>query len=203
MLHAPIALAVGLAALAGPSRPAPVVAAPAPIVWKIDLAHSDLSFRIRHLVSKVTGTINSWSGSITADPAALGGGSVEFTADMSTIDTRNAKRDEDLKSADFFEVAKYPTVTFKSTKVTANGSNLVVVGDLTMKGVTKPVTLNVEYLGTTGTPAVGKQKIGFHATGKLNRLDYGVTWNRAAEGGGVVLGDEVEIDINIEATRTN
>lgn len=200
MLHAFAAAAIGFAAVAAPVRTAPIAAA-APITWKIDLSHSDLTFRIRHLVSRVTGTVNAWSGTIVADPAALGGGSVEFTGDMSTIDTRNEKRDGHLKGDEFFDVAKYPTVTFRSTSVTAKGSDLVVVGNLTMKGVTKSVTLNAEYLGTTGAPEKGKQKIGFRVTGRINRLDYGVTWNRAAEGGGVVLGDDVDLDINIEAVR--
>lgn len=202
-MHAVLfAAALAGAVAGGPVRPVPAaVRAADPITWKIDPVHSNVQFRIRHLVSRVTGTIGSWSGTIVADPKNLGAGTVEISLDMSTIDTRNEKRDGHLKSAEFFDVAKFPTATFKSTKVTAKGNDLTIVGDLTIKGVTKSITLKGEFMGVAGEAVAGKQKAGFHAETKINRLDYGVSWNRAAEGGGAVLGDEVEIEFNIEATR--
>lgn len=202
MLHTAFASALVAATLAAPPAPVarPAVAA-APITWTIDAAHSDLTFKIRHLMSKVSGTVTEWSGTIVADPAALGGGSVEISANMATINTRNERRDGHLKSPEFFDVAKFPTLTFKSTKVTAKGNDLEITGDLTMKGVTKPVVLKAEFLGTMGPAEPKKQKAGFHAVTKINRLDWGVTWNRAAEGGGLTLGDEVELEFNIEAVR--
>lgn len=204
MLNTAFAAALaGLVAVA-PARPAPVHAqvARAPITWKVDGAHSDLQFKIRHLISKVTGTVRDWTGTIVVDPASLSGGTVEFTANVATIDTRNERRDGHLKSAEFFEVEKFPTISFKSTKVVAKGNAMKITGDLTIKGVTKSITLDAEYLGATGAPEAGKQKVGFHASATINRLDFGVSWNRAIEGGGLTLGDEVELDFNIEAVRT-
>ena len=202
MIHTAFATLLSAFVAVAPVRPVPVAAAAAPITWKVDPVHSDFQFKIRHLVSKVTGTVKEWSGTIVVDPSALNGGSVEFTANMATIDTRNERRDGHLKSAEFFEVEKFPTCTFKSTKVVSKGSEMKITGDLTLKGVTKSITLDAEFLGTTGAPEAGKQKAGFHASAKINRLDFGVTWNRAVEGGGVTLGDDVDLDFNIEAVRT-
>ena len=145
---------------------------------------------------------NEAVGTIIVDPAALSGGSVEFVAQAATIDTRNERRDGHLKSAEFFDVEKFPTITFKSTKVVATGNTMKITGDLTIKGITKSIVLDAEFLGATGPAEPGKQKAGFHASAKINRLDWGVTWNRAAEGGGLTLGDKVELDFNIEAVRT-
>ncbi|MDX2193260.1 MAG: YceI family protein [Gemmatimonadales bacterium] len=184
--------------LAPSPAPAELAAQAAP-QWKVDLAHSEMSFKIRHLMSKVSGTFNDWSGTITGDPKDWSKGTVEIVIQAASIDTRNERRDGHLKSNEFFDVAKFPTLAFKSTKVTVSGTRLTVAGDLTMHGVTKPVVLEGEYTGTTG--AGDKQKVGFSFTTKLNRLDYGVTWNRAVEGGGVTLGDEVTIEINVEAVR--
>lgn len=202
MLHAVVTASLLGATLLAPPTPAPRVAAPVtPITWKIDPAHSDLTFKIRHFVSRVTGTVREWSGTIIADPTALGGGTVEITLNMATLDTRNERRDTHLKSADFFDVANNPTATFKSTKVTQQGQSLEIVGDLTLRGITKPVTLKAEYLGSIGEAVAGKQRAGFHATTTLNRLLWDVKWNRAAEGGGVMLGDDVDLEFNIEAVR--
>jgi polyisoprenoid-binding protein YceI len=204
MQTALFAVALAGATVVAPTRPAPRAQAPraaAPVTWAIDPVHSDASFKIRHVVSRVTGNIREWSGTIVADPANLSGGSVELTLNMASIDTHNEKRDGHLKSAEFFDVVKFPTATFKSTKVTAKGNDLTILGDLTMKGVTKPVTLTAEFTGAAGEAVAGKQKAGFHASAKINRLDWGVSWNRAAEGGGAVLGDDVDLDFNIEATR--
>ena len=169
-------------------------------VWQIDAGHSDISFRIRHFMSRVRGTFNQWSGTITADSGQWSGGAVEVTLETASVDTRHERRDADLRSANFFDAANHPTITFKSTKVETRDSNLVITGDLTIKGVTRPVVLEGRFLGLEAAGA-GRQRVGFEARGTINRIDYGVTWNRVLEGGGAMLGDEVEIEIAIEATR--
>lgn len=168
--------------------------------YRIDVGHSELTFRIRHLMSRANGTFREWAGTITADPANWSTGSVDVTIQAASIDTRHERRDTDLRSENFFDVANHPTITFKSTKVEVVGSQITVTGDLTMKGITRPVVLTGEFLGRMGA-GTQRERVGFSATGKLNRTDYGIVWNRAVEGGGVLLGDEVEITLAIEATR--
>jgi polyisoprenoid-binding protein YceI len=174
-------------------------AAPAADSWKIDPNHSTLAFKIRHLVSTVSGTFLEWGGTLHADPANLGAGSVDVTIQTASITTRHDRRDSDLRSANFFDAENNPTISFKSTKVEVHGKVVRITGDLTMHGVTKPVTLEGEYAGAMGTGA--QQRIGFSASGKLNRLDWGITWNRAVEGGGMLLGDEVTLEIAVSAIR--
>jgi polyisoprenoid-binding protein YceI len=191
------ALAPGIrAALDRPVVPAADTVA----TYRIDAGHSDISFRIRHFVSRTRGTFNEWAGTIRADPADWSTGSVEVTIQAASIDTRHERRDSDLRSDNFFDVASYPTITFRSTRVEISGSNLTITGDLTIRDVTRPVVLNGVFLGSTG-PGNVRERIGFEASTTINRLDYGVKWNRAIEGGGVMLGDEVEITIGIEAVR--
>ena len=168
--------------------------------YRIDVGHSELTFRIRHLMSRANGTFREWAGTITADPANWSTGSVDVTIQAASIDTRHERRDTDLRSENFFDVANHPTITFKSTKVEVAGSQITVTGDLTMKGITRPIVLTGEFLGRMGA-GTQRERVGFSATGKLNRTDYGIVWNRAVEGGGVLLGDEVEITLAIEATR--
>jgi polyisoprenoid-binding protein YceI len=183
------------------AAPAPAVHAPAaaPVQWEIDTSHSELTFRVRHLVSRVRGRFNQFGGTIVADPANLAGGSVNVTVQTASIDTNNERRDTHLRSADFFDAATHPTITFRSTRVEVSGNELKVHGNLTMRGVTKPVVLEGQMLEVGGAP--GRRRIGFEATTTVNRMDYGVAWNRAAEGGGVVLGDEVQISIAVEAVE--
>jgi len=197
----PVIILLSLAAPAG-TRPAaatpiPVaVAAPDTTKWRIDVAHSELTFRIRHLVSRVNGTFRDWSGTVTGDPADWSKeGSVEVTIQTASIDTRSERRDAHLRTPDFFDAAAHPTITFRSRAVRVEGSDLTIDGDLTMRGVTRPVTLTGEVTAVSGTRA------GFSARTKINRLDFGVSYNRGVEGGGVLLGDEVTIDIAIEAVR--
>ncbi|HEX2206831.1 MAG TPA: YceI family protein [Longimicrobium sp.] len=161
--------------------------------------HSELTFRIRHLVSRVNGTFNTWSGTIVADPANLGGGSVSVDIQTASIDTNNERRDTHLRSADFFDAENHPAITFRSTRVVARGNELQVHGNLTIRGVTRPVVLEGRMLEVGGAP--GRRRIGFEAETRINRMDYGVSWNRAAEGGGAVLGDEVTISIAIAAVE--
>ena len=169
-------------------------------MWAIDVSHSDVTFRIRHLVSRVTGTFNEWKGTIVADPAAWEDATIEVAIQSASIDTRNERRDNDLRSNNFFDAANHPVIAFRSTKVERTGDKAKIHGELTMKGVTRPVVLEGSLTGLA-TPASGRARVGFEASTTVNRLDYGITWNRAAEGGGALLGDEVEISINIEAIR--
>jgi polyisoprenoid-binding protein YceI len=167
--------------------------------WRIDTAHSELSFRIRHLVSRVSGTFNEWSGTLRADPADLSTGAVEVEIRTASIFTNQERRDTHLRSADFFDAEAHPRITFRSTRVESRGGALRVHGDLTIRGVTRPVVLEGRLLEVTGAP--GRRRIGFEAETRINRLDYGLTWNRAAEGGGVVLGDEVTIRMAVAAAE--
>lgn len=168
--------------------------------WKIDPVHSELTFRIRHYVTRVRGTFAKWDGVITAEPASLNTGAVAVTIDSKSIDTNNETRDNHLKSNDFFATDSFPTLTFKSSKVDVKGESIKVYGDLTIRGITKPVVLEGAYNGVT-KDAQGKERMGFDASTRINRMDYKVTWNRALEGGGAMLGDEVEINITVEAVK--
>ena len=198
LLLAPALLLGGAPATVSTEGPAPKAAAP--VTWQIDATHSELTFRIRHLVSRVNGTFGSWKGTIVADPANLAGGSVNVEIQTSSIDTGNERRDTHLRSADFFDAPTHPTITFRSTRVeTGADGALKVHGNLTIRGVTKPVVLEGRALGVTGAP--GKRRVGFEAETTINRMDYGVTWNRAAEGGGAVLGDEVRIQLTVAAVE--
>lgn len=191
---------LALSAFPAPAAPAGAAVAPqAPVRWEIDRTHSELTFRIRHMVSRVNGAFNDWSGTVHADPANLAGGRVEVDIRTASIDTRNERRDNHLRSDDFFDAENHPEITFRSTRVEADGSELRVHGNLTIRGVTRPVVLEGRLLEVAGTP--GRRRIGFEAETTINRLDYGVSWNRAAEIGGVVLGDDVRISIAISAVE--
>jgi polyisoprenoid-binding protein YceI len=168
--------------------------------WKIDQSHSELTFSIRHLVSRVRGNFTQWEGTILANPDDWSTASVEVTIQTASINTNNERRDAHLRTGDFFEAEKHPTITFKSTKIERNGDSITVHGNLTMRGVTKPVVLKGVHNGATKTKE-GKLRVGFEASTTINRLDYGVKWNRAAEAGGMMLGDEVKIDLNIAAVQ--
>jgi polyisoprenoid-binding protein YceI len=177
----------------------PAVAAPES--YSIDPAHSAVGFSIRHLFSKVPGRFTKFEGKIVVDREDWPKSSVQVTIDAASIDTNEPKRDQHLRSADFFDAAKFPKITFQSTAVKQTVPNkLQVVGNLTIKGVTKPVTLDVDVLGF-GPGYGGGIRGGFEAHTKINRQDFGVAWNDVIEGGGAVLGDEVEISINVEAAQ--
>jgi polyisoprenoid-binding protein YceI len=206
MTAIPIALAVIVAAGGTVSAAAPAAAQAtlpaavgAPVHWRIDATHSDLSFRIRHLVSRVRGTFGEWSGHLVVDPANLAGGSVEVEIRTASIDTRNERRDAHLRSDDFFDAGNHPTITFRSRRVEAEGNDLHVYGDLTIRGVTRPVVLQGRMLEVAGAP--GRRRMALEATTTIDRMDYGVSWNRAAEIGGVVLGDEVQISLLVAAVE--
>lgn len=171
-------------------------------VWEIDPAHSSALFAIRHLmVSTVRGEFGKMSGTVTLDESDPTQSSIEATIDAASINTRNAKRDEHLQGPDFFDVAKYPTITFKSTKIEAMGEGkFKVTGDLTMHGVTKAIVLDVEGTTTPVKDPMGRMKLGGGATTTLNRKDFGLTYNRALETGGVLIGEEVDVTIDLELT---
>jgi polyisoprenoid-binding protein YceI len=167
--------------------------------YSIDGSHSTAGFRVKHLVSKVTGSFKDFSGTFTFDeknPKAIQG---KFSAKAESIFTNDAKRDEHLRSPDFFEVAKYPTVDFVAKEMKAAGKNKYKLsGDFTLHGVTKPVTFDVEYLGAGADPW-GNQKVGFTALAKINRKDFGMVWNKTLDKGGLLVGEEVELEIQVEA----
>lgn len=188
-----------LLAVAGPAGEIQDTTTAQAATWRIDKTHSEMTFRIRHLVSRVRGTFRDWEGTITADPADWAGGSVEVTIQAASIFTDNERRDTHLRSADFFDAETYPTLTFRSTKVEMDGEDLRLHGDLTIRGVSKPVVLEGEYLGLI--PGERGDRIGFEVRTTIDRMDFGVSWNRAAEGGGVVLGDDVDIAIVVAAVK--
>jgi len=167
--------------------------------YMIDKGHSEVGFQIRHMMSKVRGRFNDYEGRIQADRAKPETSSVELTIQAASIDTANPNRDKDLRGADFFDVDKYPQITFKSTRIKAKGKDTYdVTGMLTMRGVSKEVTLPVSFLGFMKDQR-GNEKAGFETAVTLNRKDFGIVWNRALDAGGVLLGDEVYVSINLES----
>jgi polyisoprenoid-binding protein YceI len=168
--------------------------------WTLDPAHSAASFAVRHMmVSTVRGDLGKITGTAIFDLKQPAAGSVEATIDVTGITTREPGRDTHLKSADFFDVARFPTITFKSKKVEpAAAGGFKVTGDLTMKGVTKEVVLDVEPLRPVIKDQRGASRTGTTATTKINRQDFGVSWSRALDGGGVVVSDEVAVTIDVE-----
>jgi len=168
--------------------------------WTVDSAHSAAHFAVRHMmVSTVRGDLGKITGSVTFDPAKPAAGSIEASIDVTGIDTREPGRDKHLKSADFFDVEKFPTATFRSKTIApAAGGGFNVTGDLTMHGVTKEVALDVEALRPAIKDQRGASRTGTTATGKINRQDFGVSWSRALDGGGVVVSDEISITIDVE-----
>lgn len=170
--------------------------------WEIDTTHSGIHFWVRHLmVSKVRGTFGRWSGALRLGEGDLAGSSVSVDIDAASIDTREAKRDEHLRSPDFLDVGAHPRITFEGREVEVVADDaLRIRGDLTIRGITRPVTLDVEHGGRARDPW-GGERIGFSATTAVDRRDFGLTWNMALEAGGVIVGDKVTITIEIEAVR--
>ncbi len=168
--------------------------------FTIDKAHTEFGFKVRHFVSKVGGRFTKFDGTIEIDRANPSASAVHLTIDATSIDTGNANRDKDLNSPNFFDTAKFPQITFTSTKIAAKGKDVYeVTGDLTMRGVTKPVVLTVAANGFANDGR-GGQKAGFDVTGKLNRKDFGVSWNNVVDGN-AILSDDVDLDITIEANK--
>lgn len=167
--------------------------------FQIDSKHSEIQFSVRHMmVSKVRGVFEKWDGVVALDVANPANTTVDITIDAASINTKDAQRDGHLRSADFLNVEQHPTITFKSTKVEVGGDNTAKLhGNLTIAGVSKPVTLDVEYQGHAKSPW-GTVSHGFSAGTKINREDWGLTWNAALETGGWLVGKEIQIDIELE-----
>ena len=181
-------------------------ASAAPKTFTIDRSHSEVGFNIRHFFSKVHGRFENYSGTIVYDDKNLAASTVEVSIADSSINTQTERRDNHLRSDAFFWTEKYPAFSFKSTKVVPgkDKTHFNVLGDLTMRGVTKPVTLAVEFLGSGDISMGGSSmgtRAGFIATTTVNRQDYGISWNKVLDSGGAMLGDDVEIVLNIEAVE--
>jgi polyisoprenoid-binding protein YceI len=169
----------------------------------VDKMHSEAVFQVRHLVSRVSGKFDDFSGKISVDRAKPSDSSVVFTIKTAAINTGVADRDKDLRSANFFDVEKYPEISFKSTSVRPSGKKDTydVTGTFTMHGVTKTLTLPVEFLGFIKDPW-GGERAGFTLHTTLNRKDYGINWNKVLDNGGTLLSDDVDITVNIEAAKS-
>ena len=167
--------------------------------WQIDYAHSEISFMVRHMmISKVRGSFEDWSGTINFDPENPTNTTVDVTIQLASVNTREQQRDDHLRSPDFFDVETYPEMHFKSSKVEQKDANEgKLYGDLTIRGVTKPVVLDVEYAGQAQSPW-GAISAGFSASATINRKDWGLTWNQTLETGGVLVADKVIISIELE-----
>jgi len=170
--------------------------------WVLDPTHSEVQFKIKHLViSTVTGAFKSFQGTMETDGENFENARVEFTLEVASIDTNQEQRDAHLKGEDFFDVATYPQIKFESTALTKTGSNTYqLVGNLTVKDVTKPVTLEAEY-GGSAVDFYGNHKAGFEVSGKINRKDFGLTWGAVTEAGSIVVGDEVKLIGNVQFAK--
>lgn len=170
--------------------------------WNIDPSHTLVEFAVRHMmIATVKGTFSGISGSVTGNPEDLTTGKVSVSIDLDTIETRDAQRDEHLKSADFFDTDNFPKMTFESRSITRTGDNTYNIdGDLTVRDNSRPITLEAEFTGQ-GQDPWGNTRAGFDAKTKLSRKDFGLTWNQALETGGVLVGDEVRITISAELVQ--
>jgi polyisoprenoid-binding protein YceI len=175
-----------------------------PMTFTFDKAHTEIGFDVVHFFTKVHGRFNEFDGTMVADPENIAASSVQVTIPARSIFTANEKRDAHLQTEDFFWVEEHPDITFKSTKIVPgkDSKHFQVVGDLTMRGVTKPVTLDAELIGagaiTVGGNSFGT-RAGFHATATVNRKDFGIVWNKVLDQGGVMVGDEVSITLAVSA----
>lgn len=194
MSRRPGILGLLLSALAA----APLVAAD---TYVVDKGHSSVEFRIRHFASKVNGRFSDFEGTIQADPAKPEASSVTFTIKTASIDTNNGNRDNDLRSPNFFDAAKFPEIGFRSAKMVSTGKDqYAVTGTLTMHGVSKEVTLPVTYLGSMKDPR-GGERASFELNMKLNRKDWGIDWNKTLDSGSLMLSDDVDVTIDLETVR--
>ena len=165
--------------------------------WVLDPMHSEVQFKVKHLViSTVTGSFKTFEGSVETEGDTFEGAIAEFSLDVNSIDTNQEMRDGHLKGAEFFDAEKYPKISFKSTSITAD----TLTGNLTIKDVTKPVTLDLEH-GGTATDFYGNLKAGFEITGKINRKDFGLVWDGVTEAGAIVLGSDIKLIINVQFAK--
>ena len=172
----------------------------APTTWNFDPAHSEISFKVRHMMfSKVSGFFGDWEGDFTFDPDDPTAADIDVAIKAKSINTNNEDRDQHLISEDFLDVENHPVIKFESTKMDAGGDgDLTLAGNLTIRGETREVELDVDYHGKAVDPW-GNDRVGFSATTTLNRKDFGLTWNQALEAGGVLVGDKVEVELNVQA----
>jgi polyisoprenoid-binding protein YceI len=170
--------------------------------WNIDPAHSAAEFKVKHMmISNVRGKFSGISGVLHRFEADQTQSALEVSIDASTVNTQDAQRDGHLKSPDFLHVEKFPAMTFKSTHIEKKGDGFAVTGDLTIHGVTKPVVLTVEEVSEPAKDPWGNTRIGLTATAKINRKDFGLTWNTTLEAGGVLVGEEVTITLDVELIK--
>lgn len=180
----------------------PAVATGARTTWKLDPAHSQVEFSVKHLmISTVKGRISDLEGTIHADESRLENSSVDAVLKAASIDTRVEQRDAHLRSPDFLDAEKFPAITFRSTSVKGNRAKFALTGELTIRETTRPVTLDVEYQGR-GKDPWGGERLAFTATTKIDRSDFGLTYNQALEAGGVVVGNELRITIEVQAVKS-
>jgi polyisoprenoid-binding protein YceI len=169
--------------------------------WVLDPMHSEVQFKVKHLViSTVTGSFKSFEGDLETESDDFSNAKINFSLQVDSIDTNQDQRDGHLKSAEFFDAEKYPLISFKSTSFTKSGDDYSLVGDLTIKDVTKPVTLAVEHGGTAGD-FYGNTKAGFEITGKINRKEFGLTWDGVTEAGSIVVGEDIKLIINVQFAK--
>ncbi|TBL71541.1 YceI family protein [Paenibacillus thalictri] len=170
--------------------------------WAVDASHSSIDFSIRHMmIAKVKGSFHEFEAQIEADPEDLTSADIRFSVTVSSIDTRNSDRDNHLRTGDFFNAEQYPNMTFQSTRIVkTDDGEYNVTGDFTLHGVTRPETFTVTFEGA-GKDPWGNEKVGFSATGSIKRSDFGLTYNAALETGGVLIGDEVKVSLEIEASK--
>ncbi|MEB3100070.1 YceI family protein [Ferviditalea candida] len=172
--------------------------------WSVDPAHSNIDFSVRHMmIAKVKGAFETFTAEVDADPEDLTTAGIRFTIDAASINTREKDRDAHLRSADFFDAEKFPNITFQSRSIAKKAEGeYEVTGDLTIRDVTRSETFTVTYEGT-GKDPWGNERVGFSGNGSVNRSDFGLTWNAVLETGGVLVGDEIKISFEIQATRQN
>lgn len=170
--------------------------------WVLDPMHSEVQFKVKHLViSTVSGFFKNFEGSLTSESDDFTNAEIEFSLDVNSIDTNQEHRDTHLKSAEFFDAEQFPHITFKSTSFTKkNDEEYELKGDLTIKGITKPVTLEVEH-GGSAADFYGNTKAGFDITGKINRKEFGLTWEGVTEAGSVVVGEDIKLDISVQFAK--
>ncbi|WP_339177635.1 YceI family protein [Oceanobacillus sp. FSL W7-1293] len=170
--------------------------------WNLDTAHSEVGFSVKHMmISKAKGTFDNFDAKIVADAEDLTDAEIELNIDVESINTRNKDRDDHLRSADFFDAENYPKITFVATDIKKSGNNYEVTGDLTLKGTTKPVTLDVVFEGQSKDPMSGSIVAGFSGSTSINRKEFGLTWNASLETGGVLVGEEVKINFELELQK--
>ncbi len=170
--------------------------------YKIDVDHSDIMFKVKHLmISTVTGVFKKFDATLEVYEQDLSDAKVTFEADVDSVDTKNEQRDGHLKSDDFFNAEQFPRMTFKSTSIQKTaGNEYKLLGDFTIRDITKPIELTVEYNGSTKDPW-GKERMGFEVSGKINRKEYGLKWSAVTEAGGLVVADDVKLAMNVEMVK--